>query len=200
MRRVAEELGTGAASLYWHVRNKDELFQLIFDRVMSEMTLPPPDPSHWKEQLRELADRARAVLNSHRDVGRLSLGRVPGGPQAAALAEWLFSLLGPLGVPDRTVAYLGDFFGLYVGAYALEESLSLASPTGEEMTPEQLAKMLTDYALSLPEDRFPNVRRAAAVLFSGDRDDRWEFGIDLILRGVESYTTRRRSKSPAGRR
>ena len=83
MRRVADELGTGAASLYWHVRNKDELFQLIFESVMQELTLPPPDPSRWKEQLSELAGEARAVLGRHRDVGRLSLGRVPGGQQSA---------------------------------------------------------------------------------------------------------------------
>ena len=44
MRRVAEELGTGAASLYWHVRNKEELFQLIFDRVTREIVLPSPIP------------------------------------------------------------------------------------------------------------------------------------------------------------
>ena len=43
MRRVAQELGTGAASLYWHVRNKDELFQLVFDRVTREIVLPEPD-------------------------------------------------------------------------------------------------------------------------------------------------------------
>ena len=42
MRRVAEELDTGAASLYWHVKNKDELLQLIFERTAQEVTLPTP--------------------------------------------------------------------------------------------------------------------------------------------------------------
>jgi AcrR family transcriptional regulator len=40
MRRVADELGTGAASLYWHVADKDELLDLIFDRVIGEHDLP----------------------------------------------------------------------------------------------------------------------------------------------------------------
>ena len=57
MRRVAEELGTGAASLYWHVRNKEELFQLIFDRVTREIVLPEPDPARWKEQLKAARPR-----------------------------------------------------------------------------------------------------------------------------------------------
>jgi hypothetical protein len=47
MRRVAEELGTGPASLYWHVANKDALINLIIDQVASEIPLPEPDPDHW---------------------------------------------------------------------------------------------------------------------------------------------------------
>jgi TetR/AcrR family tetracycline transcriptional repressor len=194
MRRVADELGTGAASLYWHVRNKEELFQLIFDRVMEEISLPPPDPSRWQEQLTDAANTVRSVLTRHRDVGRISLGRVPSGPQAVMAGEWFFALLTPLGIPDRAVAYLGDVFGLYVGAYVFEESLGLASPTGEDMPPEQIVEMLRNYVASLPVDRFPNVVRAADLLFSGDREDRWAFGIDLIIRGLESYTQPRRKR------
>ena len=44
MRRVAEELGTAPSALYWHVRNKDELLQLVLDRVVGEIELPPRDP------------------------------------------------------------------------------------------------------------------------------------------------------------
>ena len=46
MRRLAEELGTGAASLYWHVGSKDGLLELIFDRVIGEVEMPAhPPPS-----------------------------------------------------------------------------------------------------------------------------------------------------------
>src|SRR5215211_3595236 len=53
MRRVAEELGTGPASLYWHVANKDALINLIIDQVASEVPLPEPDPDRWQEQLKD---------------------------------------------------------------------------------------------------------------------------------------------------
>ena len=187
MRRVGEELGTGAASLYWHVRNKDELFQLIFERVTQEVNLPEPDPSRWKEQLRDLALGMRAVLNRHRDVGRLSFGRIPGGPTLALYTEWLFTLLTPVGIPDRVIAYLGDLFGLYVGAFAFEERLCVSSPTGDDMQVEQIIEMFRGYVLSLPEDRFPRTRAAVDVLFGGGPDERYEFGIDLMLRGLETY-------------
>ncbi len=55
MRRVAETLGTGPASLYWHVADKEQLIHLILDRVMGEIELPEPDQSRWEEQIREFA-------------------------------------------------------------------------------------------------------------------------------------------------
>jgi AcrR family transcriptional regulator len=199
MRRVGEELGTGAGSLYWHVRNKEELFQLIFERVTEQLVLPDPDPSHWKEQLRGLARQMRATLKSHRDVARITLGRVPMGPTIAIYNEWLFELLKPVGIPDGVIAYLGDLFGLYVGAHAFEESLGFASPTGEDMSPEEITAMFREYALSLPEDRFPHTRAAVDLIFTGGPDERWEFGIDLLLRGLESYARSEDGQQEKGR-
>jgi AcrR family transcriptional regulator len=189
MRRVGEELGTGAASLYWHVRNKEELLQLLFERVTGDIELPDPDPARWQEQLRELARVMRRGMTRHRDIARISLGRIPSGPSIAVLSEWLFTLLRPVGIPDRAIAYVGDVAGLYVGAYAYEESLGLASPTGEELPPEEIVQMFKSYVRSLPEDRFPQTRAAADLLFAGDPDDRFEFGIDLLIRGLESLAT-----------
>jgi AcrR family transcriptional regulator len=187
MRKVGEELGTGAASLYWHVRNKDELLQLVYEAVVAELTLPPPDPSIWKEQLRDLGTQLRAVMHRHRDVARISLGRIPAGPTLARTTEWLFDLMRPVGVPDQVIAYIGDFASLYVGAYAFEESLGLASPTGEDLPPEQVVQMFRDYVASLPADRFPQTKGAIDLLFGGDGDERFEFGLELMIRGIETY-------------
>jgi len=187
MRRVGEELGTGAASLYWHVRNKEDLLQLLFERTIGEISLPDPDPSRWQEQLKDLARQMRALMNRHRDIARISLGRIPLGPTMAIVTEWLFELLRPAGIPDRVIAYLGDLAGLYVGAHAYEESLPFASPTGEDLPPDQILAMFKDYMRSLPADRFPNTLAAVDLLFGGDADERFEFGIDVIVRGLATF-------------
>ena len=187
MHRVAGELGTGAASLYWHVRNKGELLQLLSERLVEEIELPVPDPARWQEQLKDLARQMRAMAHRHRDSARITLGRLPSGPTIARFSEWLFELLTPAGIPDRVIAYLGDMASLYVGAYAFEESLGVASPTGEELPPEQIVAMFRDYLLSLPADRFPHVHRAIGDIFGGDPDDRFEFGIDVIVRGIGTF-------------
>ena len=190
MRRVGEELGTGAASIYWHVKNKEELLQLIFERVSGAAALPAPDPARWQDQLRELAGQMRATLNSHRDLARISLGRIPSGPTIALISEWLFTLLVPAGIPDRVIAYLGDLFGLYVGAFSYEESLGSSSFTGPDFTPEQFLGMMRDYLLSLPEDRFPHTHRTVDQMLDTDLEARYAFGIDIMIRGLETYAAK----------
>jgi hypothetical protein len=136
-----------------------------------------PAPPEWE----------RAGAHRHRDSARISLGRLPSGPALARITEWLFALLTPVGIPDRVIAYLGDLASLYVGAYAFEESLGVASPTGEDLPPEQIVAMLRGYLLSLPADRFPHTHRAIGELFAGDPDERFEFGLDVIVRGIGTY-------------
>lgn len=187
MRRVGEELGVGAATLYWHVRNKDELLQLLLERVTSEVQLPEPDPEHWMDQCKELARQMRALMHSHRDVARISLGRIPSPQVIARFAEWQFRLLKPVGLPDRVIALAGDLVALYVGAYTFEESLGLASPTGEDLPPDQIVGMIREYLLQLPPDRFPHTIAAAEALMGELPEDRFEFGLDVLIRGLASY-------------
>ena len=54
MRRLAQELGVGAASLYWHVRDKEELLGLLLDRIVGESEVPEPDPDNWQEQIKQV--------------------------------------------------------------------------------------------------------------------------------------------------
>lgn len=184
MRRVADELGAGAGSLYWHVSNKDELLGLVFDRVVGEIQLPPPEPERWQDQLKEFARTARGVVSAHRDIARWSIGRIPLGPNMLRLNEWQLGLLRAAGIPDRAAAFAGDLFGLYLGAHALEETLGLASPSGEPLPPEQVIGMIRDYLTSLPPSRFPNIVELVDDLMAGGPDERFEFGLDVVIKGL----------------
>ena len=187
MRRVANELSTGAASLYWHVSSKDELADLIVDRVSSEIEIPTPDPSRWQEQLVEWMTQARQVMKRYPGVGALTLGRIPIGPNTVQWMEWLLGLLREAGVPDRIATYAGDLGGLYLGAHALEDAIGLRSPTGEDHPPEEVIRMIRSYFESLPADRFPNLHATMDDLFAGDQDERFRLGLELIIRGIASY-------------
>jgi AcrR family transcriptional regulator len=189
MRRVAEELGTSPSALYWHVRNRHELLQFVFDRVAGEVALPEPDPTHWQEQLKTVGRELRRVLTSHRDIARVSIASIPVGTNVLQISEWLHALLRGAGLPDRVVALVGDLLGLFVGAFAYEESIGLASPTGEDLPPEQILAMLGEYWASLPKERFPHTLALLPVLFEGGPDERYEFMMDVIIRGIASVAS-----------
>jgi AcrR family transcriptional regulator len=188
MRRVAEELGTGPASLYWHVPSKDALIDLVIDRVAAEVPIPEPDPEHWQEQLRTWLLEARAVFDRHPGVAALTLGRIPTGPNVVRWAEWTLAILRGAGIPDRIAAFAGDLLGLYLGATGYDATLPpMASATGEPLDAEAAARMVRDYFASLPADQFPNVVATVDDMFSGGPQERFELGLDVILRGLASY-------------
>ncbi|MBC3841712.1 TetR/AcrR family transcriptional regulator [Streptacidiphilus sp. 4-A2] len=73
MRRVAQELNTGAASLYAHVSGKEELVELVLDRVYADLVHPVPDSGDWRAQLKDFLKQARDNLVAHNDLARAAL-------------------------------------------------------------------------------------------------------------------------------
>src|SRR5215471_13256184 len=122
IRRLGHELGTGAASLYWHIAGKDELGELVYDRIMGEIELPEPNPSRWQDQLKDLARQAYRAMLSHNDAVRLSIGRPPAGPNMVRIVEWMLVLMRSAGIPDQPAAYFGNTLGRFLDASVLEAS------------------------------------------------------------------------------
>lgn len=65
MRGVAKALGAGAMSLYWHVRDKNELLQLMFEEIMRQSAPPPASSGDWRTDLASIATHARANMLAH---------------------------------------------------------------------------------------------------------------------------------------
>jgi AcrR family transcriptional regulator len=184
MRRVAQELGTGAASLYAHVAGKDELLELVVERVIGEVPIPDePDPAHWQEELKDGMRMIRAAIGGHRDLARAIFARIPFGENALGGAEWMIRTLRAGGLPDQVIAYACDLLPLYVTAVAYEESLY----AGENVTPEVMLEFnesMRRYYASVPADRFPNIVALATELTTGAGDERFEFGLEVLVRGL----------------
>ena len=178
MRRLAQELGTGAASLYWHVGDKEELLSLLLDRIVGESEVVDPDPEHWQEQVKELGRAARRLFTRRRDAARLSLGRIPAGPNSLPVLERNLAVLAASGLPAQVVAHAVDMFSLYVGAFAFEESMA--------RDPQAEAGQFAEYLRSLPPDQFPVLTGLADELVAGDADERFEFALELLVRGLEA--------------
>jgi AcrR family transcriptional regulator len=188
MRRVADVLGTGPASLYAHFADKDEMVAAVLDRIIGEMTIPDPiDPDRWQEQLKELVRSARATFGRHRDIARASLGNIPTGEGALPGMNAMVGILLAGGVSSKVASLSVDILALYFTASAFEESLE-TFPVGEEAS-AVFHQQLRSFFASLPEDRFPHLVALAEPLTSGDGDHRFEFGLDLLVRGIASTVT-----------
>jgi AcrR family transcriptional regulator len=105
MRRVAEKLGTGPASLYAYVSGREELLCLALEQVMEEIRLPGrPDAERWPVQLREFCREIRRVYAAHRDLAGLALDARPTGPNGLRVIEALLAILRAGGTEDRVAA------------------------------------------------------------------------------------------------
>jgi AcrR family transcriptional regulator len=195
MRRIAQALNTGPASLYAHIGNKDELYELMFDRVLGEIELPEPDPKRWREQLKEVGRAQARAMVQHPGIARVVMDTVvPVGPNALRHGERVLAILRAGGLSERAAAFAFDALGLYVKAYAVEASRWMRG----EIDPEEVAergRQITEYMAALPPDVFPNML-AIGPLFSADTAvERFEFALDAFVGGLAAMVTPTRAAS-----
>ncbi|HEY3833143.1 MAG TPA: TetR/AcrR family transcriptional regulator [Acidimicrobiia bacterium] len=180
VRRLGDELNTGSATIYWYISGKDELGELIYDHVMGAIVLPEPDPERWQEQFKDLARQSYRLLVQHNDLVRLSLGRIPVGPNMLRVMEWSIALMREAGLPDEAVVYAGDILGRYIDASVLEVTSQGGAP------PELIAQ----HFASLPAAEYPNLVRLLGPKANGEmyrhNTAPFEFGLDLLVRGLEA--------------
>nr|SBO98923.1 Transcriptional regulator, TetR family [Nonomuraea gerenzanensis] len=191
MRRVAQELDTGPASLYAHVSGKEELLELIYDRVLSEVRLPEPDPSRWKQQLRAYALEIHRVFREHPDVARAALATIPTGEHSLRMGEFTYGLLIDAGMSPRQASLVMDRLTLYLVGDAYEGSVHWARMRASGMSgPEEyfqsFVAQITAYYRALPGERFPHLREHVDDLTADDGEDRFAYGLELLLDGIEA--------------
>jgi AcrR family transcriptional regulator len=190
MRRVAEELGTGPASLYWHVANKDELINLLIDRVASEIELPPPDPARWQQQLKEWVLQARQVFKRYPGVAALTLGRIPVGPNLVRWTEWLLALLRGAGMPDRIAAYAADLGACTWAPPPTRKRCPCPRRPARTSRPTSSWRCSAATTSHSRPTSSPMSTRPLDELFRGGPDERFELGLDVLIRGLASYIQR----------
>jgi AcrR family transcriptional regulator len=181
MRRLAQELGVEAMSLYYHVRSKDALLEAMLDAVFAEMELPPAD-GDWRSAMRRCALSAHHVLLRHAWACRLLM--LPGGDPSRARLDWMNAVLGRL----RGAGFSADMthhayhaldshivgFTLWVLPYLAmaRERPDFPRMVREALPLEDLPHLAEHIDVHLAEDR------------PGDTSE-FDFGLDLILDGLE---------------
>ncbi|HEY3886292.1 MAG TPA: TetR/AcrR family transcriptional regulator C-terminal domain-containing protein, partial [Vicinamibacterales bacterium] len=121
MRRLAGRLGVKAASLYRHVRDKNELLALLGDEISGEIPLPEQH-GDWREQLKTLARNVRRGLLAHRDGPRVLASTPPSGPRRLRHVEAVLRILRDAGLSERDAARAAYHMNNVVTEFAADEA------------------------------------------------------------------------------
>ena len=180
MRRLGQELGVQAMSLYNHVANKDDIRDGIVDLVLSEIEVPSND-TDWKAAVRQSAISAHEVFLRHPWACSLMMATTGVSP---ARLHWMESLLGTL----RHAGFSADL--THHAYHALDSHITgftLWQVSFPFNTQAELADLAENFRRELPANEYPyvaeHVERHLAEPTPDDPSE-FEFGLDLILDGL----------------
>lgn len=135
MRRLAQDVGVEAASLYHHVPNKEALLDGVLVRVRSEMRLPEPLPEDWKDLMAAIFAEYRRVLSTHPNLTPLSGRRVETDPDSGLvfLTQLGFTLDDAVDLWQSMIAFVTGF-SIFSSAYAESDTSDLPPGVAERMS------------------------------------------------------------------
>jgi AcrR family transcriptional regulator len=182
MRKLGQSLGVEAMSLYNHVANKDEILDGIVDVVVGEIEVPAAG-TDWKTSARRRVISARETLARHPWATGLMESRVNPGPVTLRYFDAVLGTFREAGFSVEMAAHAFSVLDAYIYGFALQE-LSLPFDNAEEGA--DVAEALLEH---LPVDDYPYlsemiVEHAAQPGY--DYADEFEFGLELILNGLEA--------------
>jgi TetR/AcrR family tetracycline transcriptional repressor len=189
MRRLAERLGVKAASLYRHVRNKNELLVLLGDEISGDIPLVSSSGT-WRDQLTEMAWNVRRGLLAHRDAARLLAVTPPMGPRRLRHIESLLRILRSAGLGRRDAARAAYHCNNFVTEFVADEARFAAFAAALGSNRRKVFAQARGHFKSLPRDEYPTVVELADHLTEDDADGLFQFGLDLWFRGLEGLSHR----------
>lgn len=173
IRKLAEHLNAGAASLYWHVETRDDVLELALDSVLGEIPLPT-EPLEWDKELVRFLTEWRQTLLRHPWSTSLFGFRPLLGPNALARSEHLRATLARTGLRGVDVTHAGYALSNFMlGSVATQ----VAWQAGDEAaTRVRVAAFLRDHAAEYP------ALSSQIESEPDDWDESFSRGLDWIIR------------------
>ncbi len=191
IRRLAQELGVTPMALYWHFKNKEELLLGIVDHALDGVRADRSAADPWATQLRAMLQTVVDVLRRHPVLPDLL--HVADKKEATSFAR----------ASDDTLAVLakagfGVQEGYWIATYLLHGAIGLVDgqpdcpptvPAGEVAEWRRQRRVALE---CLPADQYPMlVRYGATLVDEPDPERYYEFGIDLLIAGIEALARQR---------
>ncbi|MFI1386013.1 TetR/AcrR family transcriptional regulator [Embleya sp. NPDC020886] len=197
MRAVAERLGVGTMSLYTYVPGKAELLHVMFDTVLGESALPDAAGLDWRTALERHARADHALAQRHPWVVQLwGPGLLLMGPQVTARADSALRTVADLGLTEAEMTHVVGLVDAYVrGITQVAVDVNRDAVTSGVGYEDWWAESTPYLERLIQPARFPTLTRVwAAGSYEEAPDAGFEFGLGLVLDGIETLI---RSRRPA---
>jgi len=153
MKRIAEKLDCGTMTLYYYVRTKADIVALMHDAILAEI-LVPELPADWRDAVRAIARRTRAVLLAH-PWSVTSLNGAQFGPNAVRHVEQSLAALDALDLCPTDKLAIWGVVDDYVFGSALRTVASLSRMVASKEKPTLLADARAFTGQQLATGQFP---------------------------------------------
>ena len=183
MRSLAARLGVVPGAVYHHVRNKQQLQDLVLDNVLAEIDVHLDPSLGWTDQLKVLAHRLRQVLEADPGVAGILKTRDPLGPHSLALAEAFLEPLLAAGFGDRDAGLAFFLLIDYTIGFAVSDTST--SVNEQRVRDPGTRAQLHQFFRSLPPDQFPALVALGEHVWIDNRDERFTAGLHVLVDGLE---------------
>lgn len=193
MRRVADQLGVTAMSLYTYVPGKAELVDVMLDTVLGETPMPEDVEGGWRARLERVARDNRALYLRHPWLLQVATARPTLGPNLIAKYDYELRAVDGIGLTeiemDLLVSLVGDYVhGAARAAVVATQVVQTSGQTDDEWW-QEWAPLLEKV---FDAERYPTAARVGSVVGEeynapSDPDRAFEFGLQRVLDGIEAF-------------
>ena len=175
MRKLGADLGVEGMAIYRYFPNKAALLAGIVEVLLAELIIPPPSDVPWQRVFRELSHAYRALLLRHPHAIPLLATLPLSDPATARAAGAVMAQLRAAGFDaPSALKTLATITSYVVGVAQWEVG---TAPFRAERNGEPFP---------LPSDADPYLVELAPQLAEDDCEETFEFGLDVIVRGLET--------------
>lgn len=177
MRALATELTVSPMALYNHVRDKDELVDLMVDLMLGEVDTSATE-GDWLARIRAVVRSYHQAFAAHRQLARVFSDRIRIGPHGLLVIERTIALLLEGGFSPAEAS--DAFFALFTYAAGFQQ-MGYIAPLREGASGQEAG-----YYPPLPPERIPAITAVGPHLDGVRRPGRFDYGLDLLLAGLRS--------------
>ena len=180
MRRLAQELDTGAASLYVYLRNTAELHAAMLEELLGQVDLSPVTAEgDWQGRLIKVLWSYTRILFEQPGLAQSALVTRPSGPAYLSLAEGILALLSAGEVAADRAAWAVDLLLHFATSTAAEQGTRKRAIDAHDEEDALVAALL-----DAPADAFPHIAALGMELMSGAGPDRLTWGFSVLISGI----------------